>query len=92
MVSKLSGRVYYQATTPASPGAPPRKLSGDLRRSINWEMRGEAKARVGTWIIYGSVHELVNGHAFLIPAALYWLEAMKMIAGRAMTGQVTRGG
>jgi len=48
---------YYRATTRATPGAPPRKLSGDMRGSITYRMSGE-KAWVGTNLTpYPEVHE-----------------------------------
>ena len=54
-----TGLVYYRATVRATPKAPPRKLSGHLRRSIEWEMSQDGKvARVGTNVKYGRVHEL----------------------------------
>jgi phage gpG-like protein len=53
------GTRYYVATTPAIAGAPPRKLSGQLRRTITWEYREDIKtARVGTNIVYGRRLEL----------------------------------
>jgi phage gpG-like protein len=53
------GTRYYVATTPAIAGAPPRKLSGQLRRSITWEYREDIQtARVGTNIVYGRRLEL----------------------------------
>ena len=59
---------YYVATVKATPGAPPRKLSGQLRRSIAWEMRnGGNTGRVGTNIIYGRNLERQN-HPYLSTA------------------------
>lgn len=63
----LSGSVYHRAATPATPGAPPRKLTGRLRASVSWEVDSQAlRARVGTNVIYGAVHELGN-HPWLVP-------------------------
>lgn len=60
----LSGR--YVATEPASPGAPPRKLSGQLRRSIAWQMyKLNTVGRVGTNLVYGRPLETWMGHSFL---------------------------
>lgn len=42
-----SGITYYIATTAATKGAPPRKLSGRLRGSITSEMRGRYLAVIG---------------------------------------------
>jgi hypothetical protein len=41
------GIPYYRATTPATVGAPPRKLSGRLRGSVTSEMKDELTAVVG---------------------------------------------
>jgi len=42
-----SGETYYKATTPATPGAPPRKLSGQLRTSVTSRMLGTFTAVIG---------------------------------------------
>jgi phage gpG-like protein len=55
------------ATTRATPGAPPRKLTGRLRASISVLMLdGGRRARVGTNVIYARRHEL-GTHPFLMP-------------------------
>lgn len=43
----LLGYFYYVATTPASPMAPPRKLSGRLRSSVTSIMMTETTAAIG---------------------------------------------
>lgn len=41
---------YYRATTKATPGAPPRKLSGAMRRSVGWIiLERRVAARVGVF-------------------------------------------
>lgn len=61
----ISGR--YVATEPAKAGAPPRKLSGHLRRSIAWQMfKLNTVGRVGTNLIYGRPLETWMGHSFLV--------------------------
>lgn len=58
-VSKKSGRIY--AKTKATPGAPPRKLTGRGRASISYRVEdenGEPVGRVGTNVVYMPVHEL----------------------------------
>ena len=60
----------YQAKTRATPGAPPRKLSGKLRASINYAMEGPMRARVGTRIKYARPLELRMNHQFLRPTAV----------------------
>jgi len=55
-VSKKTGRVY--ARTKATPGAPPRKLTGRGRASISYRIdKPELVARVGTNVLYMRVHE-----------------------------------
>lgn len=67
VVSKKTGAIYYRATTRAVPGAPPRKLSGQLRRSIAYEVNdAEGTARIGTNMKYARRHEKGN-HSFLVP-------------------------
>lgn len=59
-----SGR--YVATTRAIPGAPPRKLSGTLRRSMAFQMmRQKTIGRVGTNLLYGRPLETWMNHSFL---------------------------
>jgi phage gpG-like protein len=60
-VISRSGSVYYRATTPAIPGAPPRKLTGRLRASISFKIdAANLRATVGTNVIYGGRHERGN--------------------------------
>ncbi len=55
-VSKTTGRVY--AATKATPGAPPRKLTGRGRASLSYRIdQKDLVARVGTNVIYMRVHE-----------------------------------
>jgi hypothetical protein len=60
------GTRYYVATTRATPGAPPRKLSGQLRRSVTYEVSpGKTFVRVGTNVVYA--RKLENGgHPWLL--------------------------
>lgn len=72
-VSKTTGRVY--AATKATPGAPPRKLTGRGRASLTYrvvEENGEPVGKVGTNVIYMPVHEYGKGgsgglHKFVEP-------------------------
>lgn len=59
-----SGSAYYRATTPATPGAPPRKITGRLRASIAYTVDpSNLTARIGTNVIYGPPLEFGN-HPF----------------------------
>jgi phage gpG-like protein len=63
------GVYYYRATTPATPGAPPRKLSGRLRASITRQTLETPQGpvgRVGTNVVYARRHER-GTHPFLAP-------------------------
>lgn len=63
------GVKYYRATTKATPGAPPRKLSGRLRASIAVEIQGskmQTVGRIGTNVVYSRKLEL-GGHPYLVP-------------------------
>lgn len=83
LVKPKFGAPYYRATTPALPGAPPRKLSGQLRRSIAWEMRAnDTVGRVGTNMVYGRRLEEM-GHRYLTLAVEQYGAEIKTIIGRA---------
>lgn len=83
LMKPKGGVPYYRATTPATPGAPPRKLSGQLRRSIAWEMRqNETIGRVGTNMVYGRALE-AQGHRYLTLAVDMYQNEIKTIMGRA---------
>jgi len=60
----------YVATTPATKGAPPRKLSGRLRASIDVELRTHSDTEevyaIGTNVVYARRHEF-GAHPFMIP-------------------------
>jgi len=82
LVKPKFGAPYYRATTPATPGAPPRKLSGQLRRSIAWEMRqADTVGRVGTNMVYARRLE-AQGHRFLTLAVEMYQNDIKAIMGR----------
>ncbi len=82
---KAAGVIYYRATTPATPGAPPRKLSGRLRTSIAYEVDADGlEARVGTNVKYARRHEY-GGHAFLVPTLDRWRGELAGIIRKAAT-------
>lgn len=83
-VISRAGSVYYRATTPATPGAPPRKLTGRLRASVSFRIDGvNLRATVGTNVIYGGVHERGN-HPWLMPTFTAALPQLQAIVARAM--------
>lgn len=83
--SKTPGVRHYVATTKATPGAPPRKLSGRLRASMSVDFdKAENVAYVGTNVFYGRVHEEGN-HKFLIPVLQAILPQLGIVAGQNLT-------
>lgn len=85
--SRNPGTRYYRATTKASPGAPPRKLSGRLRGSIANEFDKDTNtARAGTNVIYAKRHER-GTHQFLLPVLERNLAGLGMVAGQEMTAE-----
>lgn len=98
--NQRTGRVYgeqrvaqanlYAATTAATIGAPPRKLSGRGRASMTYEMHPvQLRARVGTNVPYMGKHEggkyrRIGGglHPFLYPTFLqHQRKIVRMIMG-----------
>lgn len=83
LVKPKVGAAYYRASEPAKPGAPPRKLSGELRRSIAWEMRqNDTIGRVGTNKVYAKRLEEM-GHRYLTLAVQMYQGEIKTIMGRS---------
>jgi phage gpG-like protein len=79
---KAKGVRSYRAATPATPGDPPRKLSGRLRASITYEVSPDGtKARVGTNVIYGRRHEY-GDHPFLVTTLLRYRGELEQILGK----------
>lgn len=76
---KMSGVRYYRATSPATPGAPPRKLSGTLRRGQTYEISSDGKeARIGTNIVYAARHEY-GTHPYMVPTLQQYLGELSRI-------------
>lgn len=74
----------YVATTKATPGDPPRKLSGKLRASINYVMVGSMGYRI-TFVKYAAALERRN-HAFLNPTAKKFRTALLRIMAPGARG------
>lgn len=82
LVTSARGVRYYVATTPATPGAPPRKLSGTLRRSVAVKLDPSGNsARVGTSPFYGLHLEKNTSHAYLVPTLKKNIDAIAHIIG-----------
>lgn len=75
------GVSYYRALTKATPGAPPRKLSGRGRASITHEMVNPLLARVGTNAVHMAAHERGGLHKWLSVAAEKFRGALARIVG-----------
>lgn len=56
---------YYRATTPATPGAFPRKLSGKLRRDVTYQIVRPGVVRIGVITIYAR-RLGATGHEFML--------------------------
>ncbi len=76
--------IMYVATTRATPLAPPRKLSGNLRRHIMWEVRtvaDEVIGRVGSNVHYARRLEMdpKHPHKYLVPTLMSRLTQINAI-------------
>lgn len=71
--------------SPATPFAPPRKLSGHGRRSVGWEINDEGtEARVGTNVDYMADHERGN-HKWLMPTLTANMNRLAQVIGDSAT-------
>jgi hypothetical protein len=87
------GRIIQprRAATPATPGAPPRRVTGRLRGSIAVEFNPVTNsARVGTNVVYGRRLEL-GDHKYLLPTLQANLAALTQVAGMVIEGTVGYG-
>lgn len=90
VVDKKTGKrtfrtVSYEPSF-AIPGNPPRKLSGRLRASIDYEITDDGiRARVGTNVIYARRHEL-GGHPFLRRTLEQFADEIESIITGGMKG------
>lgn len=81
-----TGVRYYRATTPATAGAPPRKISGRLRSGQTYEVSNDGtRARVGSNVVYARRLEK-EGHPYLSVALQRWLNELGTIIGTTMAG------
>lgn len=81
-VVSARGVAYYRATTPATPGAPPRKLSGRLRTSTTWAPLPDGTGcRVGTNLVHGRPLETWLNHPFLSVTFQQELPALQRLMG-----------
>lgn len=75
------GTRYYVALTKATPGAPPRKLSGRGRASVGYEVSpGKTFVRVGTNVRYMAKHER-KGHPWLVKTIIAISGELRAILG-----------
>jgi len=80
-VKSRDGSFHYVATTRATPGAPPRKLSGRLRASQGYEVDAATlTGRAGTNVIYGRRHEF-QGHPWLVKSVQAIMPKLQVILG-----------
>lgn len=80
--SRRPGATYYRATTPATKGAPPRKLSGALRASYRVVRSSDGfTVRVGSSMVYARPLETWMDHPVLIPTLRAELSRLAQIVG-----------
>lgn len=94
-----SGNISYRATTKATRGAPPRKVTGRLRSGISSVMIGTRRAVIGVkarsekGFDYPKYHELKGmgknsgQHPFLAPTVRKYKRELALIVGREITGK-----
>ena len=91
-----AGEIYYRATTPAIPGAPIRKLSGQARMKLTSRMVSKTEFEIGdnakskTGVNYPRVHEVKNPgnihsgqHPFVWPTVEKYHAELRKIIGEA---------
>lgn len=92
LVKSRSGVSYYVATTPATPGAPPRKLSGRLRASGSVRKLSDVWVQCGMGgVKYARRLELEMNHRFLSVALRQNAYAMGRIVGNTLETSGTLG-
>lgn len=81
------GKPRYRALTEATPGAPPRRVSGNLLRRTAMDFDSAANvARVFTDVNYGAMLEK-SGHPWFVPTLIKNLAAIGQVAGGVMTAK-----
>src|SRR5678809_1713062 len=89
---KYRGSYYYRATTPATPGAPPRKLSGRGRASVTYEVNEEQlTVRLGSNVIYMARHERGNHKWARVALEQARIEIKAILGGPFTIGEVQYG-
>jgi hypothetical protein len=87
---RLNRRGRRVATVPATPGAPPRMLSGVLRGSGHVEAVSETEQQVVYGTPYAPTLEFDTGHPFAIPTLEENLDALGKIIGEEFTAGVNQ--
>lgn len=79
------GTRYFVATTPATPGAPPRKVSGFLQSHVTRKQIDENTWQVGVWgVPYARRLEEEMNHKYLAPTIEAEAENIARIVGQAI--------
>lgn len=82
MITSKSGRTYWRTRIRATPGAPPRKISGNLRNNVVARRISDLHWQVGVWgVVYASPLERRMGHPYLMPTVQMELNNMRRILG-----------
>lgn len=81
--ARVPGTPYYVATVRATPGAPPRKLSGNLRNRVMFRQRDVLAWQVGVFnIVYGRPLEVWMNHPYIWPTLQEELGNLDRIIGQ----------
>lgn len=86
MVTSKSGRRYWRTKIRATPGAPPRKISGNLRNHVIARRVSDLHWQVGVFdVVYASPLEFTMNHPFLLKTAMAELPNLRRIIGEEVT-------
>lgn len=81
-VYRSDGSYYWRATTRATPGAPPRKVSGRLRASVMVRQPSANRVQIGVFnLIYARPLETWMNHKYLAPVMREELSNLDRIIG-----------
>lgn len=74
-----AGTRYVVAATPATPGAPPRVVTGTLRSRVTWQMQSDTLAYVGVFRLHYALALEMRNHKYLVPTLQAELDNLGLI-------------